>query len=169
MTSFKLIGTSVLLGLAGTAAYGQRTLNAAGGTKVLAGKTYEWSVGEMAVVQTATKGTLTVTQGLLQPAAGPPNAVPSTVQAGRLNVYPNPATERVFIEHHFPQSGTLTSTLLDAAGKLVSQTTQELATGDGTQVLELHDRAAGTYLLQLRFTDRSRTESTAVYTLQKTQ
>ncbi len=167
MKSIKHLG--FLFGLLGSVTVSaQSTLNSAGGSQVVAGMIHSWSVGEMAVVNTATAGNITVTHGVQQPVSGP-TAISDAALPGLFEVFPNPATDAVQFRYQFPKAGTLACTLLDATGKTVWSKRYATATGNGTETIPLQALAAGTYLLQVQLTDAARKISGTTYTIQKIQ
>lgn len=157
----------LLLGLLSSfSAFSQSAINSAGGSRVLAGNTHSWSVGEMTVVNTATASNITVTHGVLQPDIHA--AAVSTAQLpGLFEVFPNPAIDAVRFRYQFPQAGTLQCTLLDATGKRVLSNRYPTTAGGGTETIPLQNLAAGTYLLDIRFTDVNKVISNTAYTIQK--
>lgn len=157
----------LLLGLlGGFSAFSQSAINSAGGSRVIAGNTHSWSVGEMTVVNTATAGNITVTHGVLQPDGGP-TAVSKTTLPGLFEVFPNPATDAIRFRYQFPQAGTLQCTLIDATGKRVFSNHYSALSGGGSETLPLQNLAVGTYLLDIQFTDVNKVISTTAYTIQK--
>lgn len=135
--------------LAPANASAQNTVNASGGTGTIGGDTYAYSIGEMAVVGTASNGNLTVTQGVLQAGADIGTAVQESSPAGdRLALYPNPVADQLFLQPA-AQGGTLLHfRLLDAAGRLLLQREVPLATGNERQRIDMEDLAGGTYFLK---------------------
>lgn len=147
---------------------GPSTLNAAGGSRAIGGNTYEWSVGEMAVVSTFSGPSLVVTQGLLQPnmVSNSVGNVPGKITA--LNVYPNPVSDgQLYLSPSFHNGGQLIYRLTDAAGKLVLSHTTTLLSGKELQTISMHAYAAGQYTLSVEWQDA---RGTAInnYKIQKT-
>lgn len=166
MSGVKYIG--LLFGIVGSLSVSaQSTLNSAGGSKVIAGNTYSWSVGEMSVVNTDTAAVIIVTHGVLQPDNLNSQAVISTSLPGSFEVFPNPAAEQLYLRYQFPQVGILQCTLLDVTGKTILHRRIEAVAGGGTEALNLQDIAAGTYLLQVRLTGNDGATSATTYTIQK--
>lgn len=129
------------------------TLNAAGGTAVVGSNTHEWSVGEMVLVETATAGSHTVTQGLLQPSYVI-NADIHEHTSGMQDhfiLYPNPSTGQVYLQPHLGQGTTLEITLLDLTGKVLDQRRSALYGGNETQTLDLSAYASGMYILSVQW------------------
>lgn len=68
---------------------------------------------------------------------------------GRLEVYPNPAKDKLFIEFRELDARKLTLRLMDKTGKTVIKNQWELNTGAGKRSLSLKDLPSGMYHLQL--------------------
>ncbi len=140
---------------------GPKTLNATGGTVTISGNTYEWSVGEMTVINTASSSTLVVTQGVLQPTT-PTTGIKKTESftAQQLKVYPTPTQNTLFIQPDFNKSGQLQCYVTDAAGKEILKHEANLQTGNEKQQINMESLAAGNYMLVVLFssnTDRFQT------------
>lgn len=148
---------------------GPSTLNAAGHSQLLNGHTYEWSVGEMAVVGTFVSPGLVVTQGVLQPVikANGVGTVPGAL--AQLKVYPNPVADDglLYLNPSFATGGKLTYHLVDAAGKTVLRQASDLQTGKELQTVSMSRFAAGQYTLSVEWQDASGKSATA-YKIQKT-
>jgi hypothetical protein len=145
-----------LLGIAcgGFAAFSQSvgpsTLNAAGGSAVVAGNTYEWSVGEMTVVSTFESAGLVVTQGVLQPAATPTTGINEhTISSAMMQVYPNPASNVLNIQPNFGREGKLSYQLQDVTGRTMLDGEEAIASGKSLVQLSLNNLVSGSYLLQV--------------------
>jgi len=145
----------LLLGaIAGTLAasaqsIGPSTLNSAGGSAVIGGNTYEWSLGEMTVVSTYSDANLVVTQGLLQPFNLSNGIHEHQLSAGALQVFPNPAEDVLFLQPAFKQGDKLSFALLDMTGKTILREEKTLITGKELQTIRLTALAAGNYMLQV--------------------
>ncbi|NDC41178.1 MAG: T9SS C-terminal target domain-containing protein, partial [Chitinophagia bacterium] len=100
-------------------AAGQSTLNATGGSAFIGGAEFEWSVGEMALVNTFTTSTIVVTQGVLQTGLRDATLVPDLSAGAHLRVYPNPANNIVNVAYDATASGSLTLRLSDLAGRIL--------------------------------------------------
>jgi len=129
---------------------GPSTLDAAGGSAGLSGNTYEWSVGDMAVITTFTSGSLVVTQGTLQPFHIPTGVNKITLDR-QLKAYPNPANNTVFLEYKLENSGKLEYTIQDIAGKTIMQKTLAVATGNNKESINVAAFANATYMLNVTF------------------
>jgi hypothetical protein len=151
---------------AGAQSVGPAVLNSAGGTAVLAGNTYEFSVGEMVLVQTFSGQGIVVTQGVLQPSSGTTGVMDIAFFEGRMSVYPNPAEDQVFLQPDMPSGGKLLCRLYDAAGKLVHSGAHDLARGNEKLSIPLAALAVGSYMLQVEFQHQKKSYHNA-YQIQK--
>lgn len=133
------------------------TLNAAGGSTVISGKTYEWSVGEMTLVHTASAGSLTVTQGLLQPMSGQVGIKDVPLSIDQLSVYPNPTDNFVFLETNMSSGLTVQYNLYDVLGKVLMVKEYKVSTGKDRTKIDLSPYAAGNYFLKVVVQQQGRT------------
>jgi hypothetical protein len=147
------------------------TLNATGGTTYIAGNEYEWSVGEMALVNTFTTSSIIVTQGILQTRTGPGiTEVPSPTNLGDfLQVFPNPASGIINIQYTSNNEGTLSLRLMDMAGKLITEQKAEVKQGSCNQKLDISPLAVATYLLEVYMAPTNGKVETTSYKIQKLQ
>lgn len=130
---------------------GPATLNATGGTGVISGNTYEWSIGEMVLVHTATSANLIVTQGLLQPSPPPSGIKKTETLFADVTVYPNPARDIIYLQPRLAGDGILQYVLQDITGKVLKTGTAALANGNEKQTITLEGYAAGRYMLTVHF------------------
>lgn len=128
---------------------GPSTINSAGGSAVVSGNTYEWSVAEMTLVSTGTAGSITVTQGILQPQSIPTGISETGSLTSQMQVYPNPAQTQVFLQPSFSAGDEMVYTLYDATGKSLATRKVVLQTGKELQTIDLRAFAAGQYMLQV--------------------
>lgn len=146
-----------------------RTLNAAGGTTTTTGgNTFEWSVGEMALVNTWSKPNIIVTQGVLQPTddnVGVGKLSPLVVD---MRVYPNPAQTMVHLNYNLKQ-GILSYELQDIAGRTVRSKKQNITAGEKTEAIELGAVANGTYMLNVVFSPEDGIQQTTSFKIDKIQ
>lgn len=147
---------------------GPSTLNAAGGSKTIAGNTHEFSIGEMALVSTFSGAGIIVTQGVLQPGNTITGIDDRAFFEGNLSLFPNPAEDQVFLQPSFGAGGRLSYELYDALGRVLRQATATLTTGKEKQTLVLKNLAASTYTLRISFQQKGKTYTTA-YKIQKLQ
>ncbi|MNS25492.1 hypothetical protein D3C72_573880 [compost metagenome] len=126
------------------------TLNATGGSAAIAGNVYEWSVGEMTLVHTASAGSLTVTQGLLQPKASQVGINDVPLSLDQLSVYPNPTGNFVYLETKLNASAELHYSLYDVLGKSLIMHTYKIPSGKEKIMIDLAPFAAGSYYLNVQ-------------------
>ncbi len=141
-------------------------LNATGGQNVIAGNTYEWSVGEMALVNTATTSGLIVTNGVLQPSASTSGVDDFPFRNDQMTVYPNPTDKEVFIQPNLSPQTPMQMVLMDITGKTLLQSETILNSGNEKQSIHLSTYPAGSYMLIIRATDQENNHQ-ASYKIQK--
>lgn len=169
MNSKNLFIFLALAAFCSAGAHAQSTLNAAGGSTTIGGNTYEFSVGEMTVVSTNTAGSITVTYGVLQPAkSGGTGIAAQPWLSGALNVFPNPASDELFIKPSLPVGSVLSYRLMDVAGRLVAAPVQAtLHTGAEQQHIGLTALAAGNYMLLVEATQPDGRRAQEVFKINK--
>jgi Secretion system C-terminal sorting domain len=167
-----LMLTTILLTTTGYQSFAQvsvpATPNASGGSFKDAGQniTFEYSIGEMAAVTTATHSEIVVTQGVLQPQdAILGNASIFNIQSQVL-LYPNPTHNLIFLQPLFPQGGKLSCQLYNTAGKLMQSRTLQLNTGNEKQTFNLEKYSSGMYLLKINYSTQGK-EGTTTFKIQK--
>lgn len=170
LPKFTFITVSVLL--LSVAMYAQpakytSTINAAGGTNTIASNIYEWSVGEMAIVNTGVAANIIVTQGVLQPAQGSGSVSDRSALTDQVSVYPVPTKSSVFLQYNFPVSGSMYYELIDMTGKLISSDQQEVAEGSGKTTINMEQLANAAYMLQVKFITRDGNISSKSFQLKK--
>ncbi len=142
------------------------TINATGGSAVLAGNTYEWSVAEMTLINTATASNLVVTQGLLQP-----NATISSIEENNpllksIKVYPAPTENILNIAPSLPEGSTLTYKLVHINGQIITENAAALSAGNELQTIDMSKFANGNYILEVKQTN-TKQAYTATYRVVK--
>lgn len=142
-----------------------RTVNVAGASTTVNNQVHEWSVGEMALVNTATNASLTVTQGVLQPVDFP-TEVPYIRLDEQLDVYPNPASTTVYIKYNLLNKGSLSFVLTDIAGKKLLDRVVEPGALTGTEAIDMNAYADGNYMLNVIHTG-GRQPETVSFKIQK--
>jgi len=149
MTSLSYIGTAQSVGPA--------TLNAAGGSTAVSGNTYEWSVGEMVLVHTVSTSGLVVTQGILQPMLQVTGINDNNIALEGINIYPNPASDRLNIKFNLDRNLDITLKLTDISGR--EQYLKKIKNHNGSALITMDFKAyaAGAYMLQVITTDKIKT------------
>lgn len=122
--------------------------NSTGGSAVIGGDVYDWSIGEM-MISTYSNATMIVECGLLHP-DDPNVGMPETAASFELfRVYPNPAREVLHIESSTTEEGFLSCQLYDFTGKLV-RSERLLLTGPSFEhIIPMEAFPAGEYVLKL--------------------
>lgn len=92
-------------------------------------------------------------EGLLDEATEA-EAVLEPVTAGLLNLFPNPATDKLTIDYLGASEGSLTITVLDAMGREAFATRQGIAVGPQTFGLPLPALSNGLYVLRIQDGDK---------------
>ncbi|HTO14953.1 MAG TPA: T9SS type A sorting domain-containing protein [Edaphocola sp.] len=149
----KIILSVITFIAGGSCLFGQTNsyaINATGGSYTLNANTYEWSVGEMTLVNTVITPSLVVTQGLLQPILTAVGINPDKGQEAKFSVFPNPTNDKLFILPSLSSQMKLAISLFDITGRLYDQKKVVLNSGLEMQELDLSNFAAGMYVLLLR-------------------
>jgi hypothetical protein len=129
-------------------------INSTGGSGTINGIVYDYSFGEMTMIQTFSTPNLIVTQGLLQTktdtsATGINN---HQLQALVITVFPNPAQQTVCFESDYQSPGKLQYELIDVAGKTIIGKELNSVTGKIKETINVSDLPAGVYLLKVTMT-----------------
>jgi PKD repeat protein len=77
-------------------------------------------------------------------------------------MYPNPATDQVFVVHYSPEPGTVMIRISDPAGRLLRTERHDCVAGPNTIHLNLQGIPAGAWLLQIEGPAMNRTEKLIV-------
>ena len=130
-------------------------VNAAGNSYSQGFYAVDWSVGELALVNTMSSSNnyIVITNGLLQPGTSNDN-----VNSGKhftsdeIKILPNPTYNKIEINISTLQQGTLNILVYDAAGKLL-MTTKTISNGlQRSEKMDLSGVASGTYLFYFELT-----------------
>lgn len=155
MKNIYLHFATVLLCLPVMAVFGQTytpaTLNVSGGSNTIDNQTFEYSVGEMTLVHTATATNIIVTQGVLQPGDFETGISDSQLADGQLSVYPNPVNDIVNVAANLPSGGTLQLRVYDLNGKMLNQKEVIIHSGKENTSLRFAHLASGSYILKAVF------------------
>ncbi len=143
-----------------------RTLNAAGGTAVIGGNEFEWSVGEMTLVSTFSGSSVIVTQGVLQPYDATSTQVTEQRLLKNLQVFPNPASTVVNLQYASSDMGSLSYRLLDMTGKEITSAVIDVKQGTATGQFSVAGLACANYMLEVTVNTAGTTER-ASYKIQK--
>ena len=147
---------AITLGMASSKVFAQNTLNVTGHSARINGMTFDYSIGEMTLVNTSKSGNLIVTQGLLQPSNGSAatdgqvNGQGLNNLADRINVYPNPTQNVLYVETEETLVSEYGLHLCDATGKVVLSKEGQTVVGANRFTLDLQSFAGGNYYLMVR-------------------
>lgn len=157
----------LLLLIAGLNAKAQQStpfiVNSMGGTATINNTFYDWSFGEMLLVNTFSTPNLIVTQGVLQPESygGPSGINTPTSAIKNIKIYPNPSQDIIYIQSDDKTERKFQYTLMDVSGKIL--TNEE---GEKTQTINLSGFPAGMYMLKITVVEQQQTLS-QTYKIQK--
>jgi len=146
---------------------GPSILNTSGGYGTIAGNDYEWSVGELAMVNTYTSAAVTVTQGLLQPAYGSLGVAKTQPVVSGLRVFPNPSSAIVNVQYSSPGSGIMNYRVMDVTGQLLQTGSVKLVPGVNTQQVNISTFAEGNYMLEVECSVTGMAAQQMSYKIQK--
>lgn len=131
--------------------YTPAALNVGGGSNTINGQEFEYSIGEMVLVNTATASNIVVTQGVLQPGDFGTGISNNLLGDGQVSVYPNPFDDFVNIAIDLPTYGSLLLSVYNIDGKLISQKGISIRSGKDNTRLSLEHLASGNYVLNAVF------------------
>jgi Secretion system C-terminal sorting domain len=144
-----LIPALCIAGFAHAQSIGPSILNSAGGKGTIGANTFEYSIGEMAVVSTNTAASITVTHGVLQPIPKNADAINDVAFAKlNFNIYPNPASTDVNISIKHTDIDINGIQLYDVSGKLIFNNTDPILK-NGMFTLPINIYANGNYVLRI--------------------
>ena len=129
---------------------GSSVINVAGNSFSQGHLVVDWSVGEMALVNTGTSSNnqFIITNGLLQPELPVANNS-HYFAAEEVKIMPNYGDGRIEVQFLTRQMGTLKMQVFDASGKLLL-VSKAVSNGiDSTEKFNLTSFAAGTYFLKI--------------------
>ena len=142
-------------------------MNATGGTNTLGIWEYDWSIGEMTMVNTYYGSSVIVTQGLLQNDLHINVKVADVTLSQHLQVFPNPATSTVNVQYIATGDGQLTYRLMDITGRIIMSNTSAVKQGMTTEQLNISDLAAASYMLEVSTKDNSNTGASTSFKIEK--
>ena len=129
---------------------GSSVINVAGNSFSQSHLVVDWSVGEMALINTATStnNQFIITNGLLQPELPVANNS-HYFSADEVKILPNYGDGRIQVQFFTRQMGTLKMQVFDASGKLLL-VSKAVSNGFGSvEKFNLTSFAAGTYFLKI--------------------
>lgn len=110
---------------------------------------FDWSVGELCVIESYFKPFLFVTNGFLQPHTEKVNIPSTTLGSGDIFMFPNPAYEQTEIDILVAQRGRIYFYLTDAQGRMVYTRQIDHNGVPRIEKLSLQQFPAGTYFLKV--------------------
>ncbi len=139
---------------------GPETINSSGNRIEIGSNTYEWSVGEMVLVHTASGSNFVVTQGILQPLIIEEDTTENIgnlkLTHNQLNIFPNPADKAVFLKPNLKPNTQLTVNLYDIHSRHLLKKEFFLLNGNEQQTISLEGIAVGVYMLEVHTTEREK-------------
>lgn len=126
-------------------------INAAGGSATVNGITYEYSFGEMTMINTFSTPKLIVTQGVLQSKTDTVaiGIHESESSAPVIAVFPNPTGQYISFESDYKTAGKLDYALVDAAGKLILNKRLIISAGKTKETIDVSNLPNGMYFLKI--------------------
>ena len=127
------------------------TLNATGGNYPFTYYTVEWSFGESMAIETMSASNIVVTNGILQPGTHNPATKDDNGSWGKdeIKVLPNPTPDVVEINFYSKQSGKVSISLYDPAGKYLGRREFDYYGTGRIEKWSLGRYPSGTYFLYI--------------------
>lgn len=123
-------------------------INTSGGTYNTGNYIFEWSVGELSMVETFSEDAIVVSCGFVQPVIKKkPSNPPSEINIV-FDVYPNPVTSIVTVQFT-GITGNLQLVLTDATGKVLQKQQLSNSGGSGNYRFNMSSYANGNYFLSV--------------------
>lgn len=155
-TFFLLLG--IILAINARAQKDPSVVNSSGGSATYKTVTYDWSIGEMAAIETFSTSSLIITQGYLQPYILKGTQFDQSVtDHQKIMVYPDPGKQSCTLETTFGKSGKLTYQLVDLNGRILLKRETNLKEITSKESINLSNYPNGFYLLNVSFTDKDET------------
>jgi len=150
-TFFLLLG--IILAMNALAQKDPSGINSTGGSATYKTITYDWSVGEMAAVETYDTPGLIITQGYLQPFVLKGTSVDQLTDQKMIQVYPDHEKHTFFLETSFEKPGKLNYLLVDLNGRILLKEEVNVSGMNFKQYVDLTNYPNGMYLLKASFTN----------------
>ena len=143
-------------------------INTTGNSFAKSNYSLDWSVGELAIVETmkSTDGKVIVSNGLLQPDMPRANSR-SYFTSDEVKVLPNPTYDKIEINLSIKQTGVLNILVYDAQGKLITSAKKTTYGVPMVERVDLSMYAGGTYLLRLELAATEGAGKTGTYKIVK--
>ena len=126
-------------------------INVTGGSFTSGYYRFDWSVGEMCLVNSFTQPGGTLENGFLHPGTEHKVDTVNFFTKGDIMIFPNPAYTTTEIDMLLPQAGTFHITLLDILGRRIMNKDIVYNGAGLIEKLNMGQFRAGTYFLQLIF------------------
>lgn len=140
--------------------YGQQSLNLCGNTAKIEGIEFNYSIGEMTLVQTARNSNMIVTQGFLQPyqilkmpSGSNLSENSNSLYNTTINVYPNPTSKILNLESDDQVAVHIHYQLINTAGSFVIGNSVHWNPGHNKLSIDVANLAAGCYVLTVQKAD----------------
>lgn len=129
---------------------GPAVINSTGGSKVINGNTYEYSIGQAFANEAQTIANIVITPGVLQPQFENGVGIKERpITLGEINVFPNPTANRINIKGNFTKPGIMHCVLTDILGRELILEKFHLQNGKEKNNLSLEHLPAGIYNLNI--------------------
>jgi hypothetical protein len=149
---FLLLG--IILAINGLAQKVPSVINSSGGTATYNELTFDWSVGEMAAVETFSTNRLIITQGFLQPVNLFIDQIDQLgIGSEKIVVYTDPENQSCNLETTFGKSGKLNYQLIDLNGRILLKEEANINELYSKHSINLLKFPNGFYLLKVYFTN----------------
>src|SRR5687768_1108797 len=129
-------------------------VNVTGGSAISGYYRFDWSVGEMCIIESYTQSNLILENGLLH--AGTEKANPATginfFSTGDIMIFPNPVYTITEVNLNLPQPGKVNIRLMGIMGKLIEIRQFDYNGTGRIEKIDLQRYPAGTYMLHLLLT-----------------
>ncbi|UPT67567.1 MAG: T9SS type A sorting domain-containing protein [Sphingobacteriales bacterium JAD_PAG50586_3] len=134
-----------------------------------AGEFYSGSWGSLSVniagepvLETISGGNVLITQGFEQPEFKTVGIISLPANAPQINLFPNPATNKVNIAFDLTNAGKLSFRMFDMAGRELAGFTKGSQLGQQTETINLDGISQGLYMLNIVFEAADPTKSFSV-------
>jgi hypothetical protein len=160
----------ILTIILGPPIFAQTNMNVASKIVEIDGLQFEYSIGEMALIQTQHNSGLIVTQGFLQPHKNSSQTIGDlALEADNalIIVFPNPTKNELFIETRELIESEIKLQLFDGAGKLVLESTRPSNSGNSKFSIQLNNLVTGNYFLIATTKTKSNNNYKQIFKIQK--
>lgn len=148
---------------------GPAAFNAGGGSKAIQGNTYEYAIGSPFNGKTYNASNLVVTPGVLQPYFDNGTGISGMpLSASDITIFPNPASDLLFVQPDFNTPGKLRYVLFDVTGRVISKNEYTLSQGNERQKISMQAFAAGNYVLLIQWRQKDKIYNGS-FKIEKTQ